>query len=357
MRYLKLGLILLATYLTAFLVTTPMVTMEAVERAMHLCAEVVIPSLFPFFVCSRLLIGLGVGQFCSRMLSKGMRPLFGVPGSGALAVVLGVFSGYPIGAATVVGLYEQGSCTKQEGERLLTFCNNAGPLFVMGSVGAGMLHSRQLGVMLYLIHLVSALLTGILFRNYGTNDNVTMSLPPGERATSNPASVVADAVADGVDNIFKVCGFVVFFSVLCASIPWKSPFLYGMLEMTGGLKALIDQTEGVGGILPVISFFLALSGLSILLQTVGIVHPSGLSVKPYLLGKLVQAVLSFFLTWVVCKFFPVSQTAFAGSVPAPVMPTVTQFLAFTLLEFLIALGVVLLLCFAGMISEKLWQKK
>lgn len=357
MRYLKWGLILLATYLTAFLVTTPMVAMEAVERAMHLCAEVVVPSLFPFFVCSRLLIALGVGQFCSRMLSRGMRPLFGVPGSGALAVVLGVFSGYPIGAATVVGLYEEGSCTKQEGERLLAFCNNAGPLFVMGSVGAGMLHSRQWGIILYLIHLVSALVTGVLFRNYGTTESVTISLPPGKKKMPNPASLVADAVADGVDNICKVCGFVVFFSVLCASIPWESPFLYGILEMTGGLKALIDQREGAGGILPVISFFLALSGASILLQTIGIVYPSGLSVKPYLLGKLVQAMISFFLTWVVCKFVPVSQPAFAGSVPPPVIPTVAQLLAFTLLELLIALGVVGLLCILGVVGEKLRQKK
>lgn len=357
MRCLKWGLSLILGYLTIFLVSKPIVAMEAVEGAMNLCKEVVIPSLFPFFICSRLLIALGAGQLCSRILSGGMRPLFGVPGSGALAVFLGVFSGYPIGAATVVGLYEQGLCTKQEGERLLAFCNNAGPLFVIGSVGAGMLQSRSLGMILYLVHLLSALLTGILFRNRGCESKESRTLPPGAEPGSNPASMVADAVVDGVDNIFKVCGFVIFFSVLCAAVPWKSPFLYGILEMTGGIKALIDQADGVVGVLPLVSLFLALSGTSILLQTIGIVYPSGLSVKPYLLGKSVQAVLSFFLTWLLCKFVPLSQTVSAGVVMPPAMPGVLQFFAFMLLELMVALGVVLFLCLMGIIYEKVWQKK
>lgn len=357
MRYLKWVLLLLPIHMIVFLVTNPMGAMETVENTLCLCAEVVIPSLFPFFVCSRLLIGLGVGRVFSRVLSRGMRPLFGVPGSGALAVVLGVFGGYPVGASTVVGLYEKGACTKTEGERLLAFCNNAGPLFVIGSVGAGMLHSRKLGIMLYLIHLVSALLTGVLFRRYGVDTGNAMALPSGEKATPNPAALVADAVAEGVDNIFKVCGFVVFFSVLCASLPWRSPFLYGLLEMTGGLKMLIDQGNKMGVLLPIVSFFLALSGMSILLQTVGIVYPSGLSVKPYLLGKLVQASISFCLTWMLCRIFPLSQPVFAGSAPVPVIPDVSQLLSFTLLELLVALVAVGVLCIGGMIADLLWQKK
>lgn len=357
MRYLKWGMILLLTYMIAFLVINPTSAMTAVEDALRLCVRVVIPSLFPFFVCSRLLVGLGAGRVFSRLLSKGMRPLFGVPGSGALALVLGVFSGYPIGAATVVGLYEEGSCTKTEGERLLAFCNNAGPLFVMGSVGVGMLHNRNLGIMLYLIHLVSALLTGILFRNYGRNEKPRAALPPGGKQKANPAALVTAAVVDGVNSIFKVCGFVVFFSVLSSALPWRSPFLYGILEMTGGVKALLDSGGSIGQMLPVVSFFLALSGASILLQTIGIVFPSGLSVKPYLFGKMVQAIIALLLTFVVCSVFPLSRPAFAGAAATPVLPTVMQLFAFTMLELVVSMGMVGLLFLVGLIRENLRQKK
>ena len=42
-----------------------------------------------------------------KLLSKIMRPLFNVPGEGAYAFIMGVISGYPVGAKIVSDFYKK----------------------------------------------------------------------------------------------------------------------------------------------------------------------------------------------------------------------------------------------------------
>ncbi len=356
-RFWKLTLNLALLCLAAGMVLMPRSSMDAAKNAISLCIQVVIPSLFPFFVCSRFLTDQGAGDFLSRHLSRLMRPLFGVPGGGALAVILGIISGYPIGAATIVSLYDAGTCTKTEAERLLTFCNNSGPLFILGSIGVGMLHNQKLGVLLYVIHLLSALITGTLFRRLGKNTSATVTLPPSSNPRNHPAAALAISVSDSVNSMLKVCGFVILFSVFCSILPIQIPWFHALLEITGGIYSLVIQRAASPSLLPIISFFLALSGASVLLQTAGIILPAGLSLRPYFLGKAVQGVIAFLLTHLFCRLFPIPQPAFSGNVPAPPLPTFSQLLALTMVEFLLALLVVGVLCLAGILYEKYQTKK
>lgn len=82
----------------AMILINPSGAGEAAKSALVTCANTVIPSLFPFFVCSRMLVELGAAKRLSKLLSPVMLPLFGVGGGGGLALVLGIISGYPVGA-------------------------------------------------------------------------------------------------------------------------------------------------------------------------------------------------------------------------------------------------------------------
>lgn len=57
--------------------------------------------------------------------------------------------------------------TRGEAERLLAFCNNSNPVFLISVLGAGVFGSVRTGVWLWLIHILSALLTGLVFRRSG----------------------------------------------------------------------------------------------------------------------------------------------------------------------------------------------
>ena len=88
------------------LLLLPEVSAQAARDAMLLCAQTLIPSLFPFFVLSSLLIACGASELLSALLSPLMRPLFGLSGTGAAALALGLCGGYPVGARTAAELVE-----------------------------------------------------------------------------------------------------------------------------------------------------------------------------------------------------------------------------------------------------------
>ena len=134
-RDMLLGLGVLCA--TLALMLYPQESMQAARDGLTLCGNVIIPSLFPFFVLSSLVVELGLAGYLGRMLEGVMRPLFNVSGVCASAFALGFVGGYPVGARTAIDLYQKGMCTRTEAERLLAFCNNSVPAFILGVVGAG----------------------------------------------------------------------------------------------------------------------------------------------------------------------------------------------------------------------------
>jgi len=295
-------------YIILSLVMLPKECISAAQKAIRLCLDVVIPSLFPFFAASSLFISLGFANYLSRFFSGVMRPVFNVSGSGALSMILGIISGYPIGAATSVKLYQSGYISKSEAERLLGFTNNSGPLFVLGALGIGMLSSPLNGFILYISHILAAFLTGILFRFYGKNSHSdsASSLPPAaDNNFKTLGEAIGEAINFSVDNMLKVCGFVVIFSVICSFIPSGKfhPYIYSLIEITGGLNNISALNIDESFKLSLISFFLSFSGLSVMCQVSSFVISAGLSMKPYILGKFLQGIFSFYITRILLNHF------------------------------------------------------
>ena len=135
----------------------------AAAEALVFCGSAVIPALFPFLAVSGLLISLGFGEWLGPRLA-GLMALYDLPGSAGSALVLGLAGGSPVGARTAADLYRKGALTRDEAERLLGFCNNSNPVFLISVLGAGVFGSLRVGVYLWLIHILSALLTGFFFR-------------------------------------------------------------------------------------------------------------------------------------------------------------------------------------------------
>ncbi|MBO7739128.1 MAG: sporulation protein, partial [Oscillospiraceae bacterium] len=127
------------------LVCFPAEAVEAASSGLKLCLDVIVPSLFPFFVISTLTVEMGLAEKMGRLIEPLMRKLFNVSGACASAFVLGFVGGYPVGAKTAIALYERGECSRREAERLLSFCNNSGPAFILGVVGAGVFSDNRVG--------------------------------------------------------------------------------------------------------------------------------------------------------------------------------------------------------------------
>ncbi|MCL2342171.1 MAG: hypothetical protein FWC53_03910 [Firmicutes bacterium] len=161
------------------------------KNGLLLWANSVVPSLLPFFIAANLLSYTEVIPLLGKLLNKFMRPLFNVPGEGAFAFIMGIVSGYPAGAGIVSDFKKQGVCTAAECERLISFTNNSGPLFIVGTVGSGLFYDVKTGILLLITHILACITVGILFRwwkrgNISNNPSVGAGLASA-RATARVA--------------------------------------------------------------------------------------------------------------------------------------------------------------------------
>ena len=54
-------------------------------------------------------------------------------------------------------LRQENKISKSDGEKLLVFTNNAGPIFILGTIGIGMYGSVKIGFLLYFLDLENAI--------------------------------------------------------------------------------------------------------------------------------------------------------------------------------------------------------
>ena len=140
----------------------PEVSCDSAEQAIEMCLTVLVPTLFPFLVLSGIFIKCGFAERLGRLLDRFTKKVFCVGGNCSSAMILGLVSGFPVGAKTVSSLYKNGACSKVEAERTLAFCNNAGPSFILGTVGVGIWQSGKTGWLLWAVQIVSAVFVGII---------------------------------------------------------------------------------------------------------------------------------------------------------------------------------------------------
>lgn len=287
--------------LILLLLMSPQVILS-VQKALFLCYKTVIPSLFPFFILSGFLSSGSLVNFLSALLSPLMRPLFRVNGAGSLPFILGIISGYPMGAKMTAELYQNEILTKSEAQKLLPFTNNAGPLFIIGAVGSGMLGNPKIGYFLYGVHVISALFVGLFFR-------FNCSAPQKTAANSLKRTFMPDfseIVKNSSQTMLQICGYIIFFAAVTACL---SPVLDKLLphnlallvksltEVTGGALLIINSPFSSRLMLTFLSAVIGFGGLCVAMQVNGIIRPAGLAIKSYLFGKSLQGLFSGLLTY------------------------------------------------------------
>lgn len=90
-----------------FMMIYPTAVWNAGVRGLSIWWDVLFPSLFPFFVISELLLGLGIVHFTGALLHPLMRPVFRIPGTGGFVAAISYASGYPIGAKLTAKLWRR----------------------------------------------------------------------------------------------------------------------------------------------------------------------------------------------------------------------------------------------------------
>lgn len=297
----------------------------AAQDGLILWATKVLPSLFPFFVATELLCKTNFAYVLGKALNKIMRPLFNVPGESSLALILGTISGYPIGAKVVCNLKQEKIISKNEAERLIAYTNNSGPLFILATVGISLFQNKKIGIVLLISHIISALFVAYFFK-FWKRDKLEISFNENRFNSkaipiklSNFGEILGNSIKSAISNILSIGGFIVLFSVILSilntsgiieffssflgifGIPQEISlaFFTGIIELTNGVN-LASNLYTNYHLLSILltSFLLGFGGISVLLQVYSIISKENISIKPYILGKLLQGIFSVIFTFI-----------------------------------------------------------
>ena len=311
--------------------------LTAVKSGINLWATSVVPSLFPFFVATELLMHTNIVYHIGNLLNRFMKPLFNVRGEGAFAFIMGIISGYPIGAKIATNFRKEQICTKEECERLLSFTNNSGPLFIIGSVGILLYRNTMIGLLLFITHLLASLSVGIIFRFWKKNKQTDLSSSSSKAYTmnktlasfSNLGEILSESIISSIKSILVIGGFVVIFSSIISilkssgithvigivatpffdfihiSPSFIEPLFTGFFEITNGISTISNiACKKLSINILITAFLLGFGGISVLLQVLSITSKSDLSIKPYIFGKLLHGIIAVLYTYLFMSIFP-----------------------------------------------------
>ena len=308
-------------------------SLEACIEGIKLCFKSIIPTIFTFSVICNLLILYDGIEIYSKILGPIICKPLGLSKACAFPIAASMLCGYPLGAKYSSDLYSLGHINFKEYNRLLKIASNAGPIFIIGAIGASLLNNISYGYFLLISNYFSLFLIGIFTRpkNFRyineKKDNIFYRKVNFGRAMDT-------AINNSIKTTVTVSGYVVAFSVFISFfknsdfiisifnkiesfLNLKENILYsffiGSIEMTNGCNIVSNSTFDIHLKLGLVSFFLAFSGLSIIAQTSSFTSKYNIKTFKFLCSKLIQGIISFIISFSLSKFVFISEKVFSGN--------------------------------------------
>ena len=293
-----------------------------VRAGLVACANVIIPSLFPFMILANIIAFSRSGAYLNKSVAGFTRKVLGLPEHLGCVVLMNFIGGYPVGARMIASKVKNREISPQEASRALCFCVNAGPSYLISAVGAGMLSSRSAGLSLYFSQILSALAIGVIvFRRkrdlcsqrqrgsdilYGKDVFVSSVTAASAAILSTCAFVVAFSAIIAFLSAIGITGL--FADILTAILPLQNKDFYiaaftGIIEVTSGCAAA-SGLHTQGGVL-LLGFLVSFSSLSIIFQIKSaFAGLSQINFVPFYLSRMVHGGLTCFLFGISLRFLP-----------------------------------------------------
>lgn len=295
--------------LFAAVAASPAAFAKGVSKGLVSCAETVIPSLFGFTAAAGL---LGAGELPERLkkaVSPAMKLLFGLPAECLPALLLGLFGGYPTGAAAARTLSQAGKISVCDARRLISFCLSPGMGFCVNAVGISMLSSRRAGLILLASITAATVPLGTAAKYIVKSDSAT-PLPCVKSMPFSRAAV--ECISYCSNSMLSVCTFVSLFSGLAASIEafTKNETLCAALIM------LSEVTNGCLKCAGKVPLYLlcaecAFGGLCVHMQVFALSGEAEPDKKYFFPFRIIHALTSAGICKILLHFFPISHQALA----------------------------------------------
>ncbi|MBE7017030.1 MAG: hypothetical protein E7420_02555 [Ruminococcaceae bacterium] len=252
----------------------------------------------------------------AKLMQKPFKRFSCVAAYACTPFLLGILGGYPVGAIAISELVKDEKISSKEAERILPFCNNTGPAFIVGAVGSGIFASGKAGIMLYCCHIAAALILAVLSLHSLRNEQ-TFSL---ESVDNYPSllRILPACVRLALDKCFTICSFVIFFAVISEilkslgiissvslalnkasglEIGICESLIAGFTELGGGIASMAGM-KLCRSSLTLAAFILGFGSLSVHCQTFAVVSEANIKCARHFVGRILHGAISALLIYI-----------------------------------------------------------
>ncbi len=275
---------------------------KCITDGISLWAVCVLPATFPFLFLTAVFTKLSLFDGLAKKLSPLFSKVFRVSGAGGCAAILSALSGYPVGARSVLDLYENGRIGKEERFRAACLASTTGPMFLVGAVGSGMFSSPALGWLMLACHFTAVWSVCFVLKFFGKAPR------PAEVLLKHDGNTLYDSLYNSVISILCVGGAIALFNafseMLLSVLPHLPPFfegaVRGLMEMTAGCKAFASVPSPLSAAM--CCFFVTFGGMCVLMQQLAFLTRTGVKPLPFIAVKFVQGLLAGVLCFFTAGF-------------------------------------------------------
>ncbi len=295
----------------------PKISIEGAKSGISYSLGILIPSLFPFMFLSGFAVEYGISRKLGRILSPFTEKILYLPSEAGVTVLLSLIGGFPVGAVGISALFKQGKITEKQAQRMLCFCVNSGPAFLISVVGTELYDSEMIGIILLTAQTIASLIIGAVLgllarRKEPLQRSVAVS---GGRNSFSSAFVISAKNAS-VSTV-NLCALVVLFSsfesVLMNILKIDSSSPSGM-----ALKAILEVTDGCSCLaenhVPIFLTALAIgwSGICVHFQIYASAENININKLVFLTGRIFCGLLSGLLTYFATLLIVTDTDAFSN---------------------------------------------
>ena len=112
-----------------------------------------------------------------------------------------------MGARLIADFYARDLIDKDEACRICAFCSTSGPMFIVGTVGVGLLFNFKIGVIVLFSHILSAILNGLIYRGYKAKN---FEPRPIRFSKTEEQNLLSTCMYNAMQSVLIVGGFIAF---------------------------------------------------------------------------------------------------------------------------------------------------
>lgn len=275
---------------------------ESIKLSFSICINNLFPSLIPFMLISNILINYSFVSDISNIFEKVMTRVFKVNKNCAFAFVMSIISGTPSNGKYLKDLLDRNLIDNSDCQKCLNFCHFTNPVFILGTIGYTFLGDKKLGLIILISHYLSSVLIGVFQKESTHQESKKIELDISNKSF---ISVLTHSINNVISTLLLIMGIITTCLIITCMInniiklDDNMKFLYGIIEITQGLKYISLSSFSIIFKATISSFLISFGGLCIHAQVFSILENKKIRYLPYLLSRIIHGVTSSIFTYLI----------------------------------------------------------